>query len=161
MRKNKKGGFLCCAVYMAVLGVLSFIIGRLLPKSWFKSDRFPYRCNPKEKKLYDFLHVKSWQAKVPDMSKLFTHIMPAKRIDAKSLADVPRMLQETCVAEFTHSVLSVLGLAIPKLWPGVCGFITALIYILFGNVPFIIIQRYNRPRLQKLYELQQRKTGGH
>ena len=35
---------------MAALGVLSFVIGRLLPKSWFHADRFPYKtaaCEPK------------------------------------------------------------------------------------------------------------------
>ena len=28
---------------------------------------------------------------------------------------------------------------------------------LLGNLPFIVVQRYNRPRLQKLFAMQQRK----
>jgi glycosyl-4,4'-diaponeurosporenoate acyltransferase len=37
---------------------------------------------------------------------------------------------------------------------GVC---ITIIYIVLGNLPFIVVQRYNRPRLQKLFAMQQRK----
>ena len=147
-----------CLVYIIALGVVSFVTGRLLPKRWFKSDCFPFRCNEKEKKLYKALRVKDWQNKVPDMSRVFTKLMPAKKLNAGTLADIPRMLEETCVAEFIHVVLSVLGLACLWLWPGFGGAVVTLVYILLGNVPFIIIQRYNRPRLQRL--LARRSRGG-
>lgn len=150
-------GFWYCVIYIAVLGVISFIIGRLLPKGWFHADRFPYKTAAGEQKIYQALRVKSWQSKVPDMSKLFRHIMPAKKMTAETVADIPRMLEETCVAELTHTLLSILGLAMLWLWPGWGGIIVTIIYILLGNVPFIIIQRYNRPRLQRLYAMQQRK----
>ena len=150
-------GFWYCVIYIAVLGVLSFIIGRLLPKVWFHADKFPYKTAAGEQKIYQALRVKSWQSKVPDMSRLFRHIMPAKKMTAETVADIPRMLEETCVAELTHTLLSILGLAMLRLWPGWGGIIVTIIYILLGNVPFIIIQRYNRPRLQRLYAMQQRK----
>lgn len=150
-------GFWYCVIYIPVLGILSFIIGRLLPKGWFHADRFPYKTAAGEQKIYQALRVKSWQSKVPDMSRLFRHIMPAKKMTAETVADIPRMLEETCVAELTHTLLSILGLAMLWLWPGWGGIIVTIIYILLGNVPFIIIQRYNRPRLQRLYAMQQRK----
>lgn len=40
----------------------------------------------------------------------------------------------------------------PFLWRGIGGVAFAAVYILLGNVPFVIIQRYNRPRLQRLYD---------
>lgn len=150
-------GFWYCVIYIAVLGILSFIIGRLLPKGWFHADKFPYKTAAGEQKIYQTLRVKSWQSKVPDMSRLFRHIMPAKKMTAETVADIPRMLEETCVAELTHTLLSIMGLAMLWLWPGWGGIIVTIIYILLGNVPFIIIQRYNRPRLQRLYAMQQRK----
>lgn len=158
MRRKSMSGPVKCLVYIIALGVVSFVTGRLLPKRWFKSDRFPFRCNEKEKKLYKALRVKDWQNKVPDMSRVFTKLMPAKKLNADTLADIPRMLEETCVAEFIHVVLSVLGLACLWLWPGFGGAVVTLVYILLGNVPFIIIQRYNRPRLQRL--LARRGRGG-
>ncbi len=160
MKKSKITRFWACALYAAVLGVLSFAVGRIVPKSWFHSDRFPFRCSEKEKKLYAALRVKDWQSKVPDMSRLFKRIMPAKRINADTLSDLPRMLEETCVAEATHGILSLLGLGCMRLWKGIGGVLFAAAYILLGNVPFIIIQRYNRPRLQKLMERRRRHETG-
>ncbi len=161
MRKNEGAGFWACVIYAAALGVLSFVAGRLVPKKWFHSDRFPFRCSERESRLYAALRVKDWQSKLPDMSRIFNRIMPAKRINADTLADLPRMLQETCVAEATHSVLAVLGLGCLRLWKGIGGAVFAAVYILLGNVPFIIIQRYNRPRLQRLMEHRSRReTGG-
>ena len=50
-------GFLRCCVYYGILAVVSFFIGRLLPKSWFHGDKFPYRCASWEAKLFRFLRV--------------------------------------------------------------------------------------------------------
>ena len=88
---------------MAALGVLSFVIGRLLPKSWFHADRFPYKTAAYEPKIYQALRVKSWQGKVPDMSRIFKKIMPEKKMTAETIADVPRMLEETCVGAYAFS----------------------------------------------------------
>ncbi len=83
---------------MAALGVLSFVIGRLLcRKVGFMltgSRTRPQTCEPK---IYQALRVKSWQSKVPDMSRIFKKIMPEKKATAETIADVPRMLEETCV----------------------------------------------------------------
>ena len=41
---------------------------------------------------------------------------------------------------------------------GAGGALFAAVYILFGNLPFLIIQRYNRPRLVRLLAMQQRRS---
>lgn len=149
--------FLHCALYLAAAGAAAFLLGRLLPKRWFRGDAFPYRCSPKEQKLFLALRVKEWQSRVPDMSRILPGLMPAKKLTAETFSDLPRMIQETCVAEFIHTLLSVTGLACLAIWPGVGGIAVTVVYVLLGNLPFIIIQRYNRPRLQRLLTLQQQK----
>ena len=151
-------GFVRCLFYMAAAGVVSFLLGRLVPKRWFHPQCVPWRCRPAEQRLWERLRVKQWQARVPDMSRIFTGIMPAKKLTRETMADLPRMLQETCVAEGTHTVLCAAGLAMLWLWPGIGGICVTAVYIVLGNLPFIIIQRYNRPRLQKLLDMQQRKN---
>lgn len=151
-------GFLRCCVYYGILAVVSFFIGRLLPKSWFHGDKFPYRCARWEAKLFRFLRVHEWQDKVPDMSKIVPKLIPAKKLGTDFRAQLPRMIEETCVAEFTHFVLILLGFYALRLWPGTGGAVVTAIYILFGNLPFLIIQRYNRPRLQKLLAAQPRRS---
>lgn len=141
--------FWTCIIYIAITGVAAFAVGRLLPKSWFRFDAFPYRPFRFENNglFYERLSIKSWQARVPDMSKLFSKLMPKKQITADYKKRLPRMVQETCVAECVHFWLSLSGLYCLFLWPGAGGVIFTAVYILLGNLPFILIQRYNRPRL--------------
>ena len=44
--------FLRCLLYIAALGVVFFVVGRLVPKSWFKADHFPWRCYSYEQAIW-------------------------------------------------------------------------------------------------------------
>ena len=81
----------------------------------------------------------------------------ADELTAETFSDLPRMIQETCVAEMIHVLLSLTGLGCLVIWQGIGGVLVTAVYILLGNLPFILIQRYNRPRLQRLLALQRRK----
>lgn len=102
--------FIICLCYAAGLGVLSFFLGRLLPKHWLRPDKFPFRTYVWEERLWKALQIRKWQAKVPDMSRLFKKLMPAKALTQKTAQDLPLMIQETCVAELTHGLLCFAGL---------------------------------------------------
>lgn len=150
-------GLLKCFIYLAAVGIALFIVGRILPKKWFNADKFPYKCFgfEKEGRIYDALHIRSWQKKMPDMSRLFAKLMPAKKFTDRQqdVEKLPLMIQETCIAEFIHLLLFILGWGCVLLWEGIWGWIVAIVYNLVGNVPFIIIQRYNRPRLKKTLKM--------
>lgn len=139
--------FLSCACYIALIGGVSFVLGRIVPKSWFHWDKAPFAAYGFERqgKLYEKLGIRYWQKKLPDMSRILPGTMPAKKIGGDYKARLPQMLRETCVA----------GLHCLTLWPTVGGLAVVCLNIL-GNLPFILIQRYNRPRLARLLE----KTGG-
>ena len=147
-----------CFAYAAVLGVLSFFLRRLLPKRWLHPDKFPFRTYAWEDKLWKALQIRKWQAKVPDMSRLFKKLMPEKKLTQQTVQELPLMIEETCIAELTHGLLCIAGLFLLKIWPGTGGVFLTVIYIVFGNLPFLLIQRYNRPRLQKLLARQTRRT---
>lgn len=85
------------------------------------------------------------------MSKICTKIMPPKKLSMDSIAKLPLMIQETCVAEFIHVLLCVTGIYCVWLWPGIGGAVVAGLYFL-RNLLFVFIQRYNRPRLLRLQE---------
>ena len=142
-----------CLVYFALIGVGSFLLGRIVPKKYFHWDRFPYRSFVWEREgaVYQKLGIRRWQNRIPDMSRYVPNWIPPKRIVGS--VDTERleiMLRETCVAEWIHWLLCILGFGCLWLWPGKGGIVTALVYAL-GNLPFILVQRYNRPRLQKLW----------
>ena len=82
--------FLHCALYLAVTGIIAFLVGRIVPKSWFQEDRFPYRSYPVEQKLYRALRVKKWQSKVPDMSRIFPFLR-GRDDSFSSVSERPRL----------------------------------------------------------------------
>ena len=67
------------------------------------------------------------------------------------------LVQETCRAEVVHGASCLLGLACLWLWPGWGGVAVVLVWVLLANLPFILIQRYNRPRLARLAALLRRR----
>ena len=56
-----------------------------------------------------------------------------------------------------QGVLMLAGLGVIVIWPCVWGVMLYLVYAILGNLIFIIIQRYNRPRLVRLYERKRAK----
>jgi glycosyl-4,4'-diaponeurosporenoate acyltransferase len=66
------------------------------------------------------------------------------------------LILETCVAEFVHWMLVFVSPVFLVLMEGLAGRIGAVLYAL-GNLPFVMIQRYNRPRLVKLLNRQKRQ----
>lgn len=148
-------GVLKCIVYIAVSGFVAFVLGRIAPKDWFHADRFPFRTYEWESKVWKAIRIKRWQAKLPDMSRILdfflpdNEILPLKRITESSLKNLPLMIQETCVSELTHALLCISGLGMLWIYPGWGGVLITFVYVVFGNLPFVLIQRFNRPRLER------------
>ena len=145
--------FLHCVLYLFLAGISFFFVGEALPRRWFHPDRRPFSCMKHEQngKIYDHLHIRGWKDRVPDLSKLLPDMIPKRLRACESLSQMDRLIRETCVAELTHNVLIGAGLACLWIWPGRGGRIMSLLWAV-GNVPFILIQRYNRPRLEHLAE---------
>lgn len=151
-----KTGFLSCSNYLLTLGLLCFPFGRLLKKHDFIYTSFPFTSLPCERygKVYEQIGIRKWQKAVPDVSRMFPSVAPRKAIDARmSTAEIEDMIQETCVAELTHLLLCAAGIPLFWIWPGAGGCIMFALDIVFGNLPFILIQRYNRPRLLRYMRL--------
>ena len=157
--------FLRYAIYLAIVGVAGFVIGRLIPKRWLKPEKGWFRSFPFEKDgaVYEKLGIRKWQNRLPDMSRILPFMMPAKNLTGNYEERLPVMIQETCVAEIVHLCGSLFGLRCLWMWPGVGGITVTAIFILLLNLPFILIQRYNRPRLirlQKKLESRENKEEG-
>lgn len=145
--------FLYSLIYVAILGILSHVIGEALPRRWFLWGKFPYRAWKWEKngKIYDALKIRAWKDRMPDKSRVVKSMVP-KRVGAcPTSASVYRLIEETCVAEAVHACLCLLAFPICFFWDGAVGLLFAMIFILC-NIPFIMIQRYNRPALVSLAE---------
>ena len=136
-----------------VMGLLCFLIGEMMPRKNFDYRVFPYACHGWERNgdIYLKLGINRWKDKVPDMSRYIPHTFRKKIGVMRSPEHVEGLIRETCVAELIHWLLwlisPVLLLVMKKPW-------SIVMTVLYGlsNLPFILIQRYNRPRLLRLYE---------
>lgn len=143
-----------CILYIPVVGLFSQFIGVKLPRRWFHPDRFPYASYKWENqgKIYNKLYVYKWKDILPDMSKISRRMVP-KNIGPmrRTSQHVQRLVLETCVAELVHLVLFLMSVIIYWINPTGLGAAIAIVYAL-THIPFIIIQRYNRPTLVRLAE---------
>lgn len=143
---------LYCALYLSAIGVAFFLFGRILPKEIFAYDRFPFHLSRFERDghIYDALQIRRWKDGFPDMSVLIPSLIPSKKLPPIfTAAQIESMIRETCVAEWIHELLCLFGFGCVFLWKGIGGWLVSVLYAL-GNLPYILIQRYNRPRLVNL-----------
>lgn len=152
-----------CAIYLALTGIVGFFAGRLMPKRWIKPEQGWFRSFAFEKNgaVYEKLGIRKWQNKVPDMSRILPFMMPPKNLSGDYEQRLPVMIRETCVAEIIHMAVAFLGLPCLWIWPGAGGIAVTAIFVGLLNVPYILIQRYNRPRLLRLQQkILSRKSKG-
>ena len=144
--------FLFCFRLLAFLGVSMYLIGLFLPRHWFgDGDKGWFSCFPREKggKLYERVGIRQWKDKVPDMSRI------SRRLTKKSISEKPTpdsllgLIRETCVAELIHELLMLLGFLCYLIRRTKRTLFWVMVWAL-GNLPYVMIQRYNRPRLIRL-----------
>ncbi len=139
-------------LYIVALVLLSHFVGELLPRRWFDWRKPPFASFAFEKNgdIYDKLHIKKWKQKVPDLSRLMKYMVPKTISFRSSSAEVDMLLRELCVAETVHIGLAVASFGIFFIVRSPFSVILCLLYAI-GNLPFVLIQRYNRPHLVHLY----------
>lgn len=137
----------------AMIGPMAFFLGQLLPRKSFDYMARPYTPFKWERggNIYHAIGISHWKDAVPDMSR-YIRTMVQKRIGVfRDAAYLDVLIRETCVAELVHYMLMLLSPVYLIFMDGYPGLIAAIIYCLL-NLPFVLIQRYNRPRLVELRE---------
>lgn len=106
---------------------------------WFKERKF-------EKNLYEFLRVKDWK------NRALTYNPESFSLKTNSLEDIANTMTKSEVDHWINEVISLSTLLFALMWGELWIFlITAIVAMIFDS-QFIIIQRYNRPRVKKILE---------
>ncbi|NLG10839.1 MAG: hypothetical protein GX562_04860 [Coriobacteriaceae bacterium] len=151
---------LLCFVAWGSFQLAAALVCLNIPDRYYSHDSWFYRSHPFERqgKLYARLFkVHRWKHLLPDGGALWKKTGYKKRtLDDHSEENLSRFLIESARGEMTH------WLAILPFW--VFGFFTPayviwimLAYALAVNLPCIIAQRYNRPRVLRLLEKMKRR----
>ncbi len=113
-------------------------------KRWYQL----HRC---EEKLYRKLGVKTWKDKLPAYDpSLFS-------VKEHGFEDIA---QATCQAEIVHEIIALLSFLpiIAVRWFGTAGvFIVTSVLSAGFDLMFVMIQRYNRPRLVRIAQKKQKQ----
>jgi len=110
---------------------------------WFKERKF-------EKKLYKLLNVKEWKGKA------LTYNPETFSLKENSLEQIANTMAKSEVDHWINEVISLTTILFSGIWGQFwIFFITALAAMIFDS-QFIIIQRYNRPRIVKVLEREKR-----
>ena len=152
-------GLLRAVIVVALGGAVSFIFGQLLPRRWFRPEAFPYKDWKWEMvgRIYLKLGINRWKDHVPDMSRMIPGTVKKKAGLALEPGSMHRLIQETCVAEFIHWLLVIfISPVVYTEIGGIWGVVAAIANVL-GNMVFILIQRYNRPRLVEIYKRMEKR----
>ena len=144
---------LMSVIYVIAIGIVAHYIGESIPANCFHYNRFPYRTWRWEYdgKIYDRLQIRKWKDALPDMSRVMRDMVPKRLGKCPTSALAWRLVRETCRAEIVHIGLCMCAPVIYFFWWNRIGVCLALLTVL-GNLPFILIQRYNRPTLVRLAE---------
>lgn len=139
-------------IYLGLLGFFSYCTGEVFPRKWIFENTalFQPRHWENDGKFYEAFKIKKWKLKLIDMSKIMKHSKTRKEIRGEVTSEILTVLvKETCVAELSHWFLCVSSVFVYNFWDNWVGGLVWLLYVI-GNLPFIMIQRYNRPNLQRL-----------
>lgn len=134
-----------------------------MPDRWFKPSSRLFRTRKWEKdgELYNTVFgIRRWKKHLPDGAKTYKGGFSKKHIDTSSREALEKFVIESCRAELAHL------LAIVPFW--VFGFFAPpfvipimFAYALLVNLPCMIAQRYNRPRVIKHLERLDRRARRH
>ena len=149
---------LSCAISFGTTAyhfLMRLAVGYILPKATgydFDHRHFWFRPCSWEPGFYKKLNIKNWKGKLP------TYAPEQFSMAHNSLH---RIIQNMCGAEIVHEVIMVLSF-LPLLTVPVFGsfpvfLITSVLAALYDSI-FVMAQRFNRPRLVRIYEKQEAKA---
>lgn len=141
------------SISISLLHVSKYIFSR---QSRFAVVFKTYRWE-KEGELWDRIFaVKSWKDKVPDGAALFNLGYEKQHLPSHQKSDIAEFSLETKRAELTHWGILLIS-PIFFLWnPNWAAWLNVL-YGCIANIPFILIQRYNRPRLERIRRTKEKR----
>ncbi|MBQ3072419.1 MAG: hypothetical protein IJD20_03910 [Oscillospiraceae bacterium] len=108
---------------------------------WFREKRF-------EKGLYRLLAVKKWKGKA------LTFDPESFNLQKHSLDEVAAVMTKSEADHWINELISLFSILFSLLWGELWIFVLTAVLAMLFDAQFIVIQRYNRPRILKILEKQ-------
>ena len=136
------------AAWLAIHFGVSWFSNRL-PLSWFDPDGWLYRTRRWERggRIYErVFRIRAWKRHLPDGAAAFRTGFRKRRMTGRSPQYCRTFVRETCRAELYHWLVFAL-VPLFFLWNPWWVAWPMVPYAIAVNLPCIVAQRFNRPRL--------------
>jgi glycosyl-4,4'-diaponeurosporenoate acyltransferase len=148
-------------VAWAILSTATGYLTHRAPVSWFAGDGALTRLRPFERdgRWYErHVAIKRWKGHLPEAGGLFPEGFSKRNLRSESIDQLERFIVETRRAEVTHWILLAAG-PVFVLWNPWGLALVMVVYAVVANLPCLVVQRYNRARLQRVVVLARRRAG--
>lgn len=143
-------------------GIVAFMImyhfwGRIIMGNVSKlfkisHEHWWFREKPFEKGLYKLLRVKKWKGKA------LTYNPESFSLEKHTLSEIAAVMTKSEVDHWINEVISLVSILFSILWGELWIFVLTAIFAMIFDAQFIVIQRYNRPRILRILKMQNRKA---
>ncbi|MBF7016005.1 glycosyl-4,4'-diaponeurosporenoate acyltransferase CrtO family protein [Staphylococcus durrellii] len=143
-----------CTLYWFVVHMSLSLLGTFMPDHFFTNKRRYFKTFSWEHNgqfWQQYFKVKLWKDYLPDGSKMNPKVKSKRQLtNFNDKENIKIFIIETRRAEFIHLLCIIPGFIFYNKRP-LIKYIN-IIYPFVANAPFIIAQRYNRPKLERLYK---------
>lgn len=149
---SDKWVIILCFVFWLFFEVLAGAIAKAIPNSYYSKDSFLFRERKWEKggKFYlNIFKIRKWKKFLPDGAAFQKDGFRKKTLTNYSKENLELFILESRRAELIH-FLSILPFWTFGFFAPTRIVVYMLIYALLFNLPCVVTQRYNRPRVIRL-----------
>jgi glycosyl-4,4'-diaponeurosporenoate acyltransferase len=148
------------ALILLIESIIAAFIHFVLPSKLFSPYRKRFKVFEWEKKFYESIHIRKWKDIVPDAGQLCN--FKKDKLKGTETEYLYKFLVEACYADSIHFWMGIGGFSILffNINKPIAMLTIALPIAFFSlilNLLPMVIQRYNRPKLLRVYERQLRK----
>lgn len=140
-----------CVVGWAAWSIMMGYLGHRLPLKFFEKETWltrPLRWGEDPRGYERVLRIKAWKHRLPEAGNFFPGGFSKDSIGGGDRAVMTRFLAETRRAEYVHLAIWPFWL-VTLLWAPGWGVLLNLVVGTALNLPCLLVQRYNRMRLQR------------
>ena len=128
-----------------IMGNVTKLFGIRHDHPFFKPHRF-------EKKLYKLLRVRKWKEKV------LTYDPEAFSVEKHTLEEIANTMSKAETDHWINELISLSTLLFSLMWGNLWIFASTAIFGMIFDAQFIVVQRYNRPTVQRLMARKEKRA---
>lgn len=148
--------WLLISLNVALWPIFHMVIAKLtvqIPDHVFKRDTLVFKVNPtlSSQQFYEQrFYIRQWKKIIPDGASIFKFGFRKKNLEGHHNDYIEKFILETRRAEFSHLV-QILPALVFFVFNTIDVALIMTVYAFVFNVPLILLQRYNRIRLLRIF----------